>query len=118
MTCFVRPRLAVYFWTLVLGSGLLAGSAYTGNTHETPRTVRYECDDGGRFAAEFDAGHVRVRSGTGIFMLVRQPADAGTQYSDGTLMLWTDGLDTTFEHAGIAARSHCRPRPYPDGKDA
>lgn len=116
MTCFARPRLAVFFWAFALGSGLLAGSAYTGDAQDAPHTVRYECNDGGRFAAEFEPGHVRVHSGTGIFMLVRQPAEAGTRYTDGTLMLWTDGLNTTFEHAGVAARSRCRP--HHEGKNA
>lgn len=114
MTCFVRPRLAVAFWTLALGTGLLAGSAYTGDTN-SPRDVGYVCDDGGRFTAEFEAGHVRVRSDTGIFMLARQPADTGVQYTDGTLLLWTDGVNATFEHAGVTARSRCHPRTS-DGK--
>lgn len=109
MTCLTRPRLAAYFWTFALGTGLLAGSAYTGDAHDTPRTVRYVCDDGGRFAAEFESGHVRVRSGTGIFMLAREAADGGARYTDGTLMLWTHGSDATFEHAGVAARSRCHP---------
>lgn len=109
MTCSVRPRQAVVLWALALGFGLLAGSAYTGDAHDAPRAVRYQCEDGGRFAAEFDAAHVRVRSDTGIFMLVRQPADTGSRYTNGTLVLWTDEHDTTFEHIGVAARTRCRP---------
>ena len=96
-------RIAVLA-ALIAAAGMVASTAYT---REATRVVSYTCPAGERFSVEFLSGHVRLRTGAGIFALAKQPAASGAKYSDGRTVFWTKGSEALLERPGLAANTHC-----------
>ncbi len=90
---------------LLAGATLAASTAYT---RDAARYVRYACEDGERFSVEYHAGHVRLRTGAGVFALTAQPADEPTHYSNGATAFRVKGEQAILERPGLATPAGCR----------
>jgi hypothetical protein len=95
---------------LIATAAALATTAYT---RDPARAVGFNCEGGDHFIVEFQPGHVRLRHGTGIFSL-GQTSAAGmsgtplmTTYTDGKLVLHTDGVRASLERTGMNPRRNC-----------
>lgn len=95
---------------LVATAAALATTAYT---RDPAQTVGFNCEGGDHFIVEFQPQHVRLRHGTGIFSLGQASAAAMsgtarmTTYTDGQLVLHTDGVRASLERTGINPRRNC-----------
>lgn len=68
---FSMPRIALFLvGVLTLGS-TAAGIAGYADLANAERQARFVCHDGERFSVAIHDDHVRFRSGTGIFTLMR-----------------------------------------------
>ena len=73
---------------LLAAAGMLANTAYT---RDASRIVNYACPGGEQFTVEYLRGHIRLRTGAGVFALVNEPAASGEKYSDGQTIFSTKG---------------------------
>jgi hypothetical protein len=106
-----RSRIAA----LIAAAAALATTAYT---RDPAQAVGFNCEGGDHFIVEFQPGHVRLRHGTGIFSL-GQASAAGTSgaapmttYTDGQLILHTDGVRASLERTGMNPRRNCLAEGY------
>jgi membrane-bound inhibitor of C-type lysozyme len=93
---------------LIAAASVVASSAYT---RDSVRAVRYVCGNGERFSVEFLSGHIRLRTGAGIFALTGEPAEDATRYTDGRTAFWLQGEQAMLERPGLAMPAGCRPAP-------
>lgn len=98
-----RSRL-VLTGLLIAAAGALAGTAYT---RDAATVVTYACDDGDRFDIELRQGHVRLRHGTGVFVLGEDDQTSQPRYSDGRRVLHLSGNTATLEPSGPTPRGGC-----------
>jgi len=98
-----RSRLALT-GLLVVAAGALAGTAYT---RDAATVVAYACDDGDRFEIELRQGHVRLRHGTGVFVLGEDDRTSHPRFSDGHRTLQVSGNTATLEPSGPTPRGDC-----------
>jgi len=92
---------------LLAAAGSLASTAYT---RDTSRVVSYTCPSGERFTVEYLRGHVRLRTGAGIFALANEPAASGEKYSDGQTIFRTKGGYAQLELQGLPSHTDCSAR--------
>ncbi|NMG31143.1 MliC family protein [Aromatoleum evansii] len=90
---------------LLIGAGALAGTAWTS---EGSRVVSYTCPGGEQFTVEYLDGHVRLRTGAGIFALTGEKTAGGGKYSDGYTLLSASGDQATLERPGLPDSQACR----------
>lgn len=91
---------------LLIGAGSLAGTAWT---REGSRVVSYTCPGGEQFTVEYFDGHVRLRTGAGIFALTGEKTPGGEKYSDGhTTLLSASGDHAVLERPGLPDSQDCR----------
>jgi len=90
---------------LIAAASVVASSAYT---RDSVRAVRYVCGNGERFSVEFLSGHVRLRTGAGIFALTSETAGNATRYTDGRTAFWTQGEQAMLERPGLATPDGCK----------
>lgn len=88
----------------LITAGALASTAYT---HEPNDVAEYNCEDGDRFTVEYRQGHIRLRHGTGVFLLGKDYTDGETRFTDGQMMLNTHGQSATLEPSGPSPRGTC-----------
>lgn len=93
---------------LIAAAALLAGTAYTHDAAKT-QTVRYACPDGERFTVEHLAGHIRLRTGSGVFALAERGGGVGTIFSDGSTTFSLRDDQAALERPGIAIHADCKP---------
>lgn len=89
---------------MLLVAGALAGTAYT---RDASAVVAYNCEDGDRFTVEYRQGHVRLRHGTGVFLLGKDESSPDIRFSDGHLILHTSDQSATLEPSGPSPRGIC-----------
>lgn len=99
------PRVAMVALAMLV-TATLATTAYT---RDTVQSVNYLCEDGDRFSVEYLDGQVRVRHGIGVFSLSAQSNGATGRFSDGNLVLVSNGGVATLKHAGPTSSENCRP---------
>ena len=90
---------------LLIGAGSLAGTAWT---REGARVVSYSCPGGEQFTVEYFEGHVRLRTGAGIFALSGEKTAGGQKYSDGHTLLSASGDHAVLERPGLPDSQDCR----------
>jgi hypothetical protein len=98
-----RSRLALT-GLLIAAAGALAGTAYT---RDAATVVTYACEDGDRFEIELRPGHVRLRHGTGVFVLGADDQTSHPRFSDGHRVLHLSGNAATLEPSGPRPRGGC-----------
>lgn len=99
------PRRLAFATALVVAAAVTATTAYT---REQSESREYLCDNGDRFVVDFRQGHVRLRHGSGIFVLGKEVSASGNRYSDGYQELWTKGNEARLERIGFDLRGACR----------
>ncbi len=97
-----RPRLLVTAIALIAGA-LAAGTAWTSGDSDSRRG--FLCDNGDRFVVQFLADHVRLRHGSGIFVLTE--VESGRVWSDGQRVLQTDRSAAALELPGNEQAQAC-----------
>ena len=90
---------------LLIGAGSLAGTAWT---REGSRVVSYACPGGEQFTVEYFDGHVRLRTGAGIFALTGVKTSGGERYSDGHTLLSASGDQAELARPGLPDSQACR----------
>jgi membrane-bound inhibitor of C-type lysozyme len=93
---------------LLAAAGFVASSAFT---RDSARAVRYVCGNGERFSVEHLSGHVRLRTGAGIFALAGEPAGNATRYTDGHTAFWMRDEEAVLERPGLAVPAGCKAAP-------
>lgn len=93
---------------LLAAASFVASRAYTG---DSARAVRYECGDGERFSVDYLAGHVRLRTGAGVFALAGEQEGDAARYTDGHTAFWIEGEKAMLERPGLAMPADCRAAP-------
>lgn len=87
----------------LLGCGLLVYCGTLPAIAQAPKiinTVTYRCDEGKGFTAEYrDNETVRATFGSKVLELPQVPAASGTQYSDGSVTVFSKG-NTAFVDVG------------------
>lgn len=89
---------------LLIGAGSLAGTAWT---RDGSRIVSYTCPGGEQFTVEYFEGHVRLRTGAGIFALTSEKTAKGEKYSDGYTVLSATGDQAVLERPGLPESPTC-----------
>lgn len=89
---------------LLIGAGSLAGTAWT---RDGSRVVSYTCPGGEQFTVEYFEGHVRLRTGAGIFALTGEKSASGEKYSDGYTVLSASGDLAVLERPGLPESQAC-----------
>lgn len=92
---------------LLTTAGMLASTAYT---RDASRIVSYACPSGEQFTVEYLRGHIRLRTGAGVFALANEPTTAGERYSDGQTVFWSKGGYAQLERQGQARHTDCSAR--------
>lgn len=100
-------RQIVALSALLTAAGMLAGTAWT---RDASRIVSYACPGGEQFTVEYLSGHIRLRTGAGIFALANQPSETGEKYSDGQTVFVTQGDHAQLERPGLPRHSDCSVR--------
>lgn len=95
--------------TLLTTAAMLASTAYT---RDASRIVSYACPSGEQFTVEYLRGHVRLRTGAGVFALANEPVAAGEKYSDGQTVFWSNGDHAQLERQGQASHTDCSAREH------
>ena len=91
---------------VIVGAALLTSTAYTRDG--ITGWVHFICDDGDRFAVDFQRSHVRLRHGTGVFALSAQNEhDEDAIYSGGELTFIDTGDSVTLERRALERRQKC-----------
>lgn len=93
--------------TLLVAAGMLAGTAWT---RDPSRVVNYTCPGGEQFTVEYLRGHIRLRTGAGVFALASQSAEGGERYSDGQTVFSLTGAQAQLERPGLPRSSGCSAR--------
>lgn len=93
--------------SLTLLAGSLATTAYT---RDSARVVRYACSGGEQFTVEYLEGHVRLRTGAGVFALARDSVGTAMRFSDGETVFRTESREAMLERPGLPPASGCRPK--------
>ncbi|NMF87649.1 MliC family protein [Aromatoleum petrolei] len=91
---------------VLIGAGSLAGTAWP---REGSRVVSYSCPGGEQFTVEYFDGHVRLRTGAGIFALTGEKTVDGEKYSDGHTLLSANGDQAALVRPGLPDSLACRP---------
>lgn len=102
----LAARLALLGLLLAIAA-LLTTSAYT---RDNAQWVGFTCSDGDRFALEYQADHVRLRHGSGIFALTAEKSHDDTvleSYTDGRLLLLEHDGHMILERPSVGMRHEC-----------
>lgn len=97
-------RQLAFLSALLIGAGSLAGTAWT---REGSRVVSYSCPGGEQFTVEYLEGHVRLRTGAGVFALTAEKSASGAMYSDGYTVLSASGEQAVLERPDLPESPAC-----------
>lgn len=101
------PRLATRILPIAVLVGAASLVATVTYSNEKGETVSYACLNGERFVIEHQPGHIRLRTGAGVFALVGEPSEDVVRYSDGSTVFWMRGDEAVLERPGLATPDGC-----------